>query len=168
MPTNAPNNHCLAEKQAISEQIYRYCRAVDRLDETLGCAIWHPQGQADYGDFYRGDGYGVIKLIIAQHRFCLAHSHQVSNILIQCAGDNASSESYVTATVRLAKDEQILQMTMWCRYLDRWQKTDGSWLLLLRTTLRDFDESRIITPISGDDPKVARDTSDASYAYLGH
>ncbi|WP_372764558.1 nuclear transport factor 2 family protein, partial [Litorivivens sp.] len=53
----------LVDKQDITELIYRYCRSVDRLDEALGYSIWHDDGIADYGDFYRGPGRGVIDLI---------------------------------------------------------------------------------------------------------
>ena len=34
-------------KQAITELLYRYCRAVDRIDIPLGHSIWHDDAQAD-------------------------------------------------------------------------------------------------------------------------
>ena len=46
----------LLDRQAITEQIYRYCRAVDRLDIPLGHSVFHEDATADYGDsLYRGD-----------------------------------------------------------------------------------------------------------------
>ena len=39
----------LADRQAITEMIYRYCRSVDRLDIPLGHSIWHEDAIADYG-----------------------------------------------------------------------------------------------------------------------
>src|SRR5437764_1133255 len=90
----------LADRQAITELIYRYCRAVDRLDKPLGYSIWHEGGLADYGEsVYQGDGRGVIDFICAQHLHTLHHSHQVSNILIDLNGDRAGSEAYVTASL---------------------------------------------------------------------
>jgi len=40
----------LADRQAISDLIYRYCRSVDRIDIPLGHSIWHEDGIADYGE----------------------------------------------------------------------------------------------------------------------
>jgi len=89
------------------------CRSLDRLDETLGHSIWHEDGIAEYGDFYRGDGPGVIDLICAQHRHSIYHSHQIANIIIALDGNRAGSESY--ANLRVQQGEQIRQMTVWNR-----------------------------------------------------
>jgi hypothetical protein len=81
--TDAGTSQAIADRTQITELIYRYCRAVDRLDVPLGHSIWHEDGWADYGpDVYQGPGKGVIDLICAQHLRALHHSHQVSNILI--------------------------------------------------------------------------------------
>ena len=37
----------LADRQAIVDLIYRYCRSVDRLDIPLGHSIWHDDAIAD-------------------------------------------------------------------------------------------------------------------------
>ncbi|WP_211284647.1 nuclear transport factor 2 family protein [Mycobacterium alsense] len=73
----------LLDRQAITEQIHRYCRAVDRLDIPLGHSVFHEDATADYGEsLYRGDGRGVIDFICASHLLALNHSHQVCNILV--------------------------------------------------------------------------------------
>jgi hypothetical protein len=157
----------LADRQLITELIYRYCRSVDRLDVPLGHSIWHEDAIADYGpDFYQGNGRGVIDLICAQHQRTLHHSHQVSNIIIDLRGDRAASESYVTATLRVRRGEQRQQMTVWSRYVDRWSRREARWGLDKRIAIRDFDEERDVTPMS--DHQVAqRDRSDPSYAAFG-
>src|SRR3546814_11228563 len=95
----------LADRQQITGLIYRYCRAVDRLDIALGHSIWHDDGIADYGaDVYQGRGRGVIDHICAQHRHTLMHSHQISNVIIELDGDRAGSEPYLTATLRVRRD----------------------------------------------------------------
>ena len=156
----------LAHRQQISELIYRYCRAVDRLDVPLGHSVWHADGIADYGAaVYRGDGRGVIDHICAQHRHTLHHSHQVSNILIELDGDRAGSESYVTATLRVRRDGQLLQMSVWSRYVDRWSRRDGRWGLDHRLAIRDFDEVRPVTAMQ-EHEVGRRDRRDPSYAVL--
>ncbi|GAA0314268.1 hypothetical protein GCM10009087_25840 [Sphingomonas oligophenolica] len=157
----------LADRQAISDLIYAYCRSVDRLDVPLGHSIWHEDGQADYGpEVYQGDGRGVIDHICAQHRHTLHHSHQVSNILIELDGDRAGSEAYVTATLRMMRGEKLLQMSVWSRYIDSWSRRDGRWGLDNRLAIRDFDEVREVTEMDRHE-MGARDSSDPSYAVLG-
>lgn len=156
----------LADRQAITELIYRYCRSVDRLDVKLGHSIWHEGGMADYGaGFYQGEGKGVIDLICTQHAKTLGHSHQVSNILIRLEGDEAGSESYVTATLRVRQGEKLLQMMVWSRYVDRWSRREGRWGLDKRIAIRDFDEVREATPMS-DHGTGSRDSADPSYSVL--
>jgi len=156
----------LADRQQIADLIYRYCRAVDRLDVPLGHSIWHVDGIADYGeDVYRGNGRGVIDHICAQHRRTLHHSHQVSNIIVELDGDRAGSESYVTATLRVRSGEQLKQISVWGRYIDEWSRRNNRWGLDRRLSIRDFDEVRDVTALYSHDVG-RRDRSDPSYAVL--
>src|ERR1700729_1100250 len=73
----------MLDRQAITEQIYRYCRAVDRLDIPLGHSVFHEDATANYGEsLYQGDGRGVIDFICASHLLPISHSHQVCNSII--------------------------------------------------------------------------------------
>jgi hypothetical protein len=165
--TDADTARAIADRTRITELIQRYCRAVDRLDVPLGHSIWHEDGWADYGpDVYQGPGRGVIDLICAQHLRTLHHSHQVSNILISLNGDEAGSESYVTATLRVTRNEQLMQITVWGRYIDRWSRRGVRWGLSKRTSIRDFDEIRAVTELQRH-LLAARDRNDPSYAVLG-
>lgn len=155
----------LADKQAISELIYRYCRAVDRLDVPLGHSIWHEDAWADYGEFYQGPGRGVIDRICAQHLRAQQHSHQVTNILIDLDGDRAGSEAYCLAGLRIEREGVRSQMTVWSRYLDTWERRDGHWGLTRRVTVRDFDEIREVREMQRD-ARGSRDRNDPSYAVL--
>jgi hypothetical protein len=161
----APDMPALADRMAITDLIYRYCRAVDRLDISLGHSIWHAGGIADYGNFYQGDGRGVIDLICAQHLRLLHHSHQVSNILVDIDGDRAGSEAYVTATLRHIREARVMQMTVWSRYVDWWSRREGRWGLDKRIAIRDFDEIREVTEMQRYDTG-RRDCNDLSYAAL--
>jgi hypothetical protein len=155
----------LAAHQAITDHIYRYCRAVDRLDVPLGHAIWHPGGIADYGDYYHGPGPGVIDLICENHRSLLHHSHQVTNIIIELRDDTAGSESYCTASLRLQQGDRLMHMMVWSRYVDSWSYRGGRWALDKRIAIRDFDEIRDVTPMQ-QHAVGTRDRNDPSYAVL--
>lgn len=150
----------------ITELIYRYCRAVDRLDVPLGHSIWHPDATADYGaTVYQGPGRGVIDHICAQHRHAQAHSHQVTNVLVEIEGDRAASESSCIATLRFLRGEKLQQLMVWTRYLDRWSRREGRWGLDHRIAIRDFDEIREATSMSSDE-RGRRDRMDPSYTFL--
>ena len=152
----------LADRQAISEKIYRYCRSVDRLDIPLGHTVFHEDSHADYGDIYQGRGRGVIDFICAQHLGALAHSHQVTNILIDLNGDRAGSEAYVTAHIRIKQGDQLMQIGVWSRYVDQWSKRNGEWAIDKRVTVYDFDEIRPVTD-TGRGRRGTRDETDPSY-----
>lgn len=156
----------LADKQAITEQIYRYCRSVDRLDVPLGHSVFHEDATADYGPHgYQGPGRGAIDWICAAHGHLLHHTHQVTNILIELAGNRASSEAYVTADLRMDREGRTMQIENWARYCDTWSKREGVWAIDRRETVIEFDSIREVTPMK---PHAhgTRDRQDPSYAVL--
>ena len=156
----------LADRHAITDLIYRYCRAVDRLDHALGYSVWHAAGTADYGEGgYQGDGHGFIDVVIGQHSQTLAHSHQVTNIVLELEDDRAASESYYIAALRILREQQTFEITVRGRYVDRWSRRDGRWGIDHRLAIRDFDDIRPVTPMSTVNAG-RRDPSDPSYAVL--
>ncbi len=155
----------MSDREAITDQIYRYCRAMDRMDHALGYSIWHEDGTADYGDNYQGTGRGFVDHVCKQHAGLLMHSHQMSNIIIEIEADQAGSESAVTATLRMIREGALIQMKVWSRYVDRWSKRGGQWALDHRIAIIDMDEIREVTPMK-DHQRGSRDRNDPSYAVL--
>lgn len=157
----------VSDRQQITELIYRYCRAVDRIDAELGYSVWHEDGLADYGaDVYQGTGRGFIDHVNNVHSHLLHHSHQVTNIIIQLDGDKAFSEAYVTATLRTRREDRLMQITAWSRYVDQWSRRNGRWGIDKRVVVMDFDEIRPVASL--DKPSQAsRDRNDPSYQVLG-
>jgi hypothetical protein len=152
----------VADRQAITELLYRYCRAVDRLEPGLGYTVWHDDGKADFGDLYRGSGRGWMDFTCKAHRErMLAHSHQVTNVIIMLDGDHASSEAYVTASVRMEKDGVLKQLMVWGRYIDRWSCRLGRWGIDQRTYVDDIIDVRDAGPTGVATGR--RDRSDPSY-----
>jgi len=113
----------LAAKQAITEVLYRYCHAVDRIDPALGSKIWHPDGLAHYEGIFEGTGQDFMEFVLQSHRGTEATSHQLANVLIDVAGDTATSESYVTACVRAGGTDIVVRG----RYADTWSFRVGEW-----------------------------------------
>jgi len=165
--TETYNQQELADKQDITELIYTYCRSVDRLDIPLGHSIWHDDGYADYGsEYYQGPGKGVIDTICKHHLGLLSHSHQVANILIQLDGDWAGSESYVNGSMRMEQQGKLMQLGVWGRYLDAWEKRSGRWGLARREVVFDHQEIREVTSMPGHGTPASRDKNDPSYKFI--
>lgn len=155
----------VADRLAIMEQVYRYCRSVDRLDVPLGHAVFHEDSFADFGGAYTGTGRGWIDFICEEHRKFLHHSHQVSNIVIEINGDHAGSESYVTAKLRSRDDERVIQREFCARYVDTWSRRNGRWAIDRRECVIDFDSVSEVTPIN-ENVRARRDHQDPSYTAL--
>lgn len=152
------------DRQQITDLIYRYCRAVDRLDAELGYSVWHQDGVAEYRGIFQGAGRDFIDFVCTQHRKALAHSHQVTNILIELDGDRAASEAYVVSGLQFRQDEQVKQVTTWARYIDQWSRRNGRWGIDKRIAVRDLADIRDVTIMRGEGG--ARDRTDPSYALL--
>ena len=162
----------LVAKQAITEVIYTYCSALDRMDLELAHTVWHPDGTADYGaSMYQGTGAGFIDWVWVQHAGMFGHSHQITNILIDVDGDRAGSEAYVTAALRLPSDgEQAVEIVSRGRYVDTWSRRNGRWAIDHRRYAEDFTSTYPVTPMENSDPALRaarRDRDDPSYAVLG-
>jgi hypothetical protein len=131
-----------AAKQAITEVLYRYCHAVDRIDPDLASGIWHPDGVAHYEDIFEGTGAGLVAFVFEQHRKADATSHQLANVLIDVQGDRATSESYVTACIRTGGHD----ITVRGRYSDDWSRRSGQWGIDARRYRHDIVQ---LSPASG-------------------
>ena len=158
----------LLAKQEITEVIYRYCRAMDRMDHDLAVAVWHPDGTASYEDVFEGTGAEFVDFVEKLHaeRFVI-HSHQVTNLLIEVDGDRAASESYLTVALRTKPEEGHGELQARGRYVDRWSRRDGRWALDHRIYVHDMSEMRTIGPPYLAGHLSQRGRGDVSYDYLG-
>jgi len=158
----------LASKQAITEVLYRYCRALDRMDADLARSVWHPGGTADYGAMFQGSGDGFMEWVWEAHGSMQAHSHQITNVLIEVDGDEARSEAYVTVALRtLPNDGVVTDIVSRGRYLDRFSRRAGRWAIDHRRFVEDLQHLQS----GGGDAAVKvdgrRDREDPSYDILG-
>ena len=130
----------LLDKQAITEVIYRYSRGLDRMDKEMARSVWHPDGTALYHDIYEGMGHGFVDWVWEAHEAMESHSHQMTNILIEVAGDRAASETYAIVSLRRLPDESGRQseIVSRSRYLDRWSKREGRWAIDHRIHVADL------------------------------
>ncbi len=161
----------LLAKQAITEVLFRYCRALDRMDRTLALSVWHPGSTADYGPLFAGSGAEFVDWVWAAHAGVAAHSHQITNVLIDVDGDRATSEAYVTVALRTKPEGgSIADIVDRGRYLDQWSWRKGVWAIDRRTFVEDFQAVYPVALTEATDGSQAtgrRGPTDPSYGVLG-
>jgi hypothetical protein len=125
----------LVAKQAITEQLHRYCHGLDRFDRDQAM-IWHEDGLAEYEGIFSGTGAGFLDWVWPVHEGVERTSHQVTNILITVDGDRATSETYVTVCLRTAEADIVGRG----RYSDTWSRREGRWGVDVRRYTDDIQQ----------------------------
>lgn len=127
----------LLDKQAITEVLHRYCRAIDRYDASLLASVYHEDAM-DYHGVYNGPIAGFVEALRGKPGLYVATSHKVSNILIELDGDVARSETYLNAMHRRETADGLVDDFLHCRYLDRFERRNGEWRIAKRTVVYDW------------------------------
>lgn len=163
----------LLDKQAIAETLYEYCRAMDRIDELATLAVWHADATCNYSSTAGVPDVLFREYLVGSTRARASfanHSHQITNLLVRPSGDRAVSEAYFTASLQTNPEDGTVTEHLWRgRYLDRWVRENGQWLIAHRQVV--FDS---YTPVRFDAASLEgkplalsrRDQNDPSYPHL--
>jgi len=117
----------LLDKQAVTETLLGYCRAVDRRDADLMRKVYWPDAVDDHA-FLEG----------------VVTAHTISNIWVDLTGPSeAFSECYFQAFHDFPSPEgPRLERTVGGRYLDRHEKRGEEWRIIARTLAIDWYHER--------------------------
>ncbi len=160
----------------IAQTLYRYARAMDRMDADLALACFFPEAHIYYGGKFEGTPAEFVHWLWPLHAGMVGHTHSISNILVETTAERIASEAYVMTTLRMraAPDEQVDYISRG-RYLDIWEPFEGRLRIIDRLYVTDLNT---VTPVGvrdltaslplADIPLVPsrRDPSDSSYARL--
>jgi len=152
----------LLDKDEIREQLMLYCRGADRRDAALISAVYHPDASVDHG-LFRCRGDEAAAQVIAHAP--LAGMHMVGNLSVDLEGDVAYSESYNLVFSASAPDGRQFTYLRGSRYVDRWERRDGSWRIAFRvsvTELGRYDEVVETGPPAWPDVRGPRSESRAT------
>jgi hypothetical protein len=127
----------LVDRAEISQLIYRYSRAVDRLDADLLRSVYWPDGTDDHGIFC-GNAMDYVDWVMAFVGGWISTHHDNSNILIDLDGDLAYGECHWTGWYRMRDGDTVVDQVSNGRYLDRYERRDGEWRILHRTCVTDW------------------------------
>ncbi|CAM2785391.1 nuclear transport factor 2 family protein [Prescottella defluvii] len=124
----------LSDRAEIGDVLHRYYRGVDRRDWGLVRECFFDDAHNDYAPFYQGGVDEFMDFLGDPAGFGLFDRtfHFVGNMLIDLAGDTADTETYVMAQHTSAADAGNPTrnfLTVWLRYLDRFERRDGRWAI---------------------------------------
>lgn len=134
----------LLDKQAIHEVLMRYCRGVDRCDEELIRTAYHPDGVDEHG-IYASNGWEFARTIVAakldETQWC---RHDIANHLIELDGEVALSEA--TFMSYQQKVGEVAVQVLAGRYVDRFERREGTWRIARRLVVHDWSGSLTLGP----------------------
>ena len=163
---------------AVTQTMYRYARAVDRMDGELMVSCFAHDAHIYYGGKFDGTPQGFVDWLWPLHAAMVGHQHAISNVLVEQSSEHVSSESYVMVTLRMREGDEQFDYISRGRYLDRWEPCSaegGGYRIVDRVYVSDM---RTTLPVGGKDtsaqlptsslPPVPslRDRDDPSYARL--
>jgi hypothetical protein len=120
----------LKDRQDILDCIVRESRARDRQDSEQIAACWWPEGVDEHGAYtHRMPDYPERANAGHQANFHMT-SHNITNHLCEIDGDTAHCETYVIGGLRWLDGHAT--SIAFGRYLDRLEKRDGEWRMLVR------------------------------------
>lgn len=158
----------IEDRFEIQDVLFRYARAVDRLDYDAITACYFPDAVDNHGG-YVGTVDGLVEDIRRRHRTIDSSQHFISNVLVEFVDEDvAHVESYCLCYLRqqAAPGSRTHELAVIrCRYVDRFERRDGRWAIADRVVV--FDESQVLEVVDRLDESWVmsrRDGSDPVYA----
>ena len=153
----------LLAREEIGDVIKRLARGTDRLDEELMASCYHADGFDDHNSF-RGSGREFARWVVEVLPHFETTMHFIGSPLIRVDGDTAHVDTYCVAHHLRADSDMILGL----RYVDRFERRDGRWLIARRVCAFDWSYTVPIDaatrwPFAEDFTVGARDRTDITY-----
>ena len=130
----------LLDRETIREVLHRYCRGCDRADEAAIRSCFHPDSTHRHGGF-EGSSVDFVRFAMDIVRPLAMCKHMLGNITIALDGDIAHSECHYFAYQRRRDSASGSEEDCFSggRYLDRFERREGTWRIGRRLGLLDFE-----------------------------
>lgn len=126
----------LADREAIKDCLYRYCRGTDRGDaEIIKSAYW--PGAMDYHTGFTGTVEQFCEWALPRLNAMQGNAHLLSNIIIRLDGNKAGVETYFWA-VSILGEGPTREVVATGRYVDKFEKRNDEWRIAERTVVHDY------------------------------
>lgn len=129
----------LIARAEISDVIQQLARGTDRLDEELMASCYHPDGFDDHNAF-RGSGTEFAAWVLEALAGFAQTMHFIAPPHIRLDGDTAQVDTYCVAHhISHADDDgNATDMVLGLRYVDRFERRAGTWLIAMRVCAFDW------------------------------
>lgn len=166
-PERDPAVQRLIDESEIRAVVLRYCRGVDRCDRALVESCYHPDATDEHGSFM-GTRDEYLEWLFGRMlpRYCMTY-HFVGNLLVEVLdATRARSEAYGISWHELAEGRSGPDITSAFRYVDDFEKRDGTWRIARRVCTLEWvrrDDPALRFEASPTHRRGVRDRTDAVY-----
>lgn len=137
--------------------VHAYCRAVDRGDLEQLRALYHHDAVDAHGGFSAGSADAFLDQLAAARPYVRSMQHNITTVNFAISGHTAEGEIYTIATHTFAGGDRDVDVVIGGRYLDKYEKRNGTWKISVRTIVTDW--ARVNDPSSVDlSHPITRDT----------
>lgn len=161
----------LIDREMIREILYRYCRAVDRLDPAeIAKVFWDDATYlgGPFPDDMSAKDFLALGMKATVEDIFAVTTHSLSNIIIEIDGETAQTESYATCyhlsypneagrvaligtehNARLGfSGDDVVEFVLSLRYIDRFEKRAGEWRIARRSLVLNWSQVQKWTGIT--------------------
>ena len=161
----------LADKLECTELVAKLAKGIDRCDADMVSDCFHADATDDHGMF-KGTAADFVIWVMPLLKTMKRTQHVIGQTLMEVSGDKAAGESYFVAHHNIDTPDGEIFMIAAGRYLDTFERRDGTWKISHRHAVYDWNSTVPATDgWDRDDPENPsvygiRGTGDASYAHL--
>lgn len=167
----------LLDKQEMTELMYKFARALDRVDGELMKSTYREDAIEEHQDpifpqlfFYNDNAHNFVEPAMEGFKAIKVTQHRISNPLVEIDGDTATAECYVWAYHVHEEDGVDKEGILGGRHHFKFERRDGVWKIKHRSTVFDWNQNQNATAIwaenYSDKYRDKRDKTDDSYNYI--
>jgi SnoaL-like domain len=162
----------MLDEHQLRKLVHGYCRAVDRGEMAHLRGMYHDDATDDHGAFSAGTADDFLGELAAARPHIRSMQHHVTTANFAISGNTAEGEIYGIAHHTFRARDRDVDVTVGGRYLDKYEKRDGTWKFIARKIVTDWarvnDPSSVDLshPITRDTPRGTPDANDPSYQFF--
>ena len=127
----------LADREAIRDCLYRYCRGVDRCDEDVLRGVYWEDAHDDHC-LFAGGREALIAWLMPLLRARETTAHTIGNVLVRLRGAQADVEATFEGYHVIRQGDAVCANLQGGRYLDRFEKRGDEWRIARRKVVVDW------------------------------
>ncbi|MDD4615906.1 MAG: nuclear transport factor 2 family protein [Alphaproteobacteria bacterium] len=167
-----PRLQAAIDRSEIADVLYKFARALDRMDENLLRSVLHHDATLDLGPgLFQGTGGEYVYWVLGVYQGVRSSHHMIANVHADLEGDTALVESYFQKHIRVEKPIGREDVFLGGRNLDHFERRPagpaGAWKIVHRKEILDWARTEAASDIfyhqNPDAHWSQRAKADASY-----